>query len=198
MFFFTFWLVFVSHTYLYMYVDTRYLYLLINFNALSLSPSYQQVFQQLLFCRKRMQRYNHFSNYQNIFFIFSWFFMQLAKIQCFIFSIFFGWVRFHGCRTADLLSFFGIFDLSVFVYDCRNIQITVNQAHNITSFYTFNWLSIILRFMIFFLADLKIVCIFAVAIGGYFPCVFSHNLLETSMLVINHAEIFTCSISWLI
>ena len=29
---FTFWLVFVSHTYLYMYVDTRYLYLLIISN----------------------------------------------------------------------------------------------------------------------------------------------------------------------
>ena len=50
-----FWLVFVSHTYPHMYDDTRYLYSLIRFKQLS------------LFRRKRVQRYNHFPNRQNIF-----------------------------------------------------------------------------------------------------------------------------------
>jgi len=44
--------------------DTRYLYLLISVKSLLL---FNILFNISVFCRKRVQRYNHFPNWQNIF-----------------------------------------------------------------------------------------------------------------------------------
>ena len=58
----------LTHT-LIMCADTRYLYLLIRFNVLSFSG------------RKRVQKYNHFPNYKNIFSVFSNKIIQLTVNQ---------------------------------------------------------------------------------------------------------------------
>ena len=44
-------------------------------------PRFQQLFQQAVFRRKRMQRYNHFPNYQNIFSLFFQEFLQTIDTQ---------------------------------------------------------------------------------------------------------------------
>ena len=54
----------MSPSYLGTRVDTRYLYLLIRFKSLLL---FNNFINTRFSCRKRMQRYNHFPNYQNIF-----------------------------------------------------------------------------------------------------------------------------------
>ena len=55
----------------YMYADTRYLFLLIRFKSLSFIPRGLDFSTAPFFRRKRMQRYNHFPNRQNIFSLFS-------------------------------------------------------------------------------------------------------------------------------